>query len=55
MPQRWEKVIQAPNNVYVSGLKWKNEVKKQIDADSKVIFKNPKYEKRTPIAQLTLF
>ena len=27
---------------------------KMIDADSKVIFNNKKYERRNPIAQLTL-
>ena len=52
--QRWEKVINAPHGIYVSNLKWKNESKKMIDADSKVIFNNKKYERRNPIAQLTL-
>ena len=53
--ERWEKVIQAPHGVYVSNLKWKNETGKLIDADSKVIFNNKKYERRNPIDQLTLF
>ena len=52
--QRWEKVINAPHGIYVSNLKWKNEFEKMIDADSKVIFNNKKYERRNPIAQLTL-
>ena len=52
--ERWEKVIDAPHGIYVSNLKWKNEAEKMIDADSKVIFNNKKYERRNPIAQLTL-
>ena len=52
--QRWEKIVDAPHGIYVSNLKWKDESKKMIDADSNVIFKNVKYEKRNPIAQLTL-
>ena len=52
--ERWEKVIDAPHGIYVSNLKWKDESKKIIDADSKVIFNNKKYERRNPIAQLTL-
>ena len=52
--QRWEKVIDAPHGIYVSNLRWKDESKKMIDADSKVIFNNKKYERRNPIAQLTL-
>ena len=43
--QRWEKVINAPHGIYVSNLKWKNESKKMIDADSKVTFNNKKYER----------
>ena len=52
--ERWEKVIDAPHGIYVSNLKWKDESKKMIDADSKVIFNNKKYERRNPIDQLTL-
>ena len=52
--ERWEKVIDAPHGIYVSNLKWKNESEKMIDADSKVIFNNKKYERRNPIDQLTL-
>ena len=52
--QRWEKVIDAPHGIYVSNIRWKDETNRVIDADSKVIFKNVKYEKRNPIEQLTL-
>ena len=52
--QRWEKIINAPHGIYVSNIKWKDEAKRMIDADSPVIFNNKKYEKRTPLAQLTL-
>ena len=52
--ERWEKIIDAPHGIYVSNLRWKDEANRVIDADSKVIFKNVKYEKRNPIDQLTL-
>ena len=52
--ERWEKVIEAPQGIWVTCLEWYDEIKKQVDADSKVVFHNRKYEKRNPIAQLTL-
>ena len=52
--QRWEKVVDAPHGIFVSNLRWKDEAKRMIDADSKVIFNNKKYERRNPIDQLTL-
>ena len=52
--ERWKNIIDAPHGIYVSNLKWKNETDKLIDADSKVIFNNKKYERRNPIDQLTL-
>ena len=52
--ERWEKVIDAPHGIYVSNIRWKDETNRVIDADSPVIFNNKKYEKRTPIDQLTL-
>ena len=53
--ERWQKIVDAPHGIYVSNLQWKDESKRMIDADSKVIFNNIKYEKRNPIDQLELF
>ena len=36
-------------------VEWKDECKKMIDADSRVIFHNGKYERRNPIDQIELF
>ena len=52
--ERWEKVIAAPHSIWVTNISWKDEDKKIIDADSKVIFHNKKYERRNPIDQLEL-
>ena len=53
--ERWQKIIDAPQGVWVEQLEWKDEAKRLIDADSKVIFHNRKYEKQNPIDQMTLF
>ena len=52
---RWEKVIDAPHGIWVEQLDWHDECKKIIDADSKIIFHNRKYDRRNPIDQLELF
>ena len=51
---RWEKVIEAPHGIWVTCLKWKNEIKRMIDADSPIAFHRAKYEKQNPISQLEL-
>ena len=53
--ERWEKIIDAPHGIWVENLTWLDEDKKQINADSRVIYHNGKYERRNPIDQMELF
>ena len=52
---RWEKIVNSPHSIWVENVQWKDECKRMIDADSRVIYHNRKHEKRNPIDQLELF